>query len=637
MCGIVGIVDLSQSKSRVNIEILKKMSNVISHRGPDSEGQWISADNTCGQAFRRLSIIDLTDAGSQPIQTLDNRFSITFNGEIYNHKDIRKDLEKRGYQYRSNADTETILYGYQEYGTEILQKMIGMWGVAIWDNQEKRLFLTRDRVGIKPVYYYYQNNLFIYASEIKSILEHPDVRSEMNLDELPNYLNYGMSSQNESLFKNIKKLPAGHYLQLDIHGNVEIHRYWSPINKENQYTELKGVEIQERVMELLRDSIDIRMMSDVPFGVFLSGGIDSSLNVALMAEIMDRPIDTFTVGFKELEEFNELKYARQISKQFNTNHHEILIDSNDVMGIIHDLPWYEDEPNADPVCMPLYFLSKLTKESGTTVIQVGEGSDEQFVGYKWMMQGYNFYNTYWKYFKTLPKFLQHFIYYMAKPVGQISQQYLALDYLRRATQGDELNWSGVSIFSPSHLEVMLNQKYKELKDIPRIYGNSLHQQALKQNPNLDYLQRILYIELQQRLAEILLMRVDKIGMAHSLEARVPFLDHRILEFTMSIPEKEKVPNSEPKYILKKAVEGILPNDIIYRKKMGFAAPVDNWMKNQWYDYAKDRLNNSEFIRLGILNQNFVNGMLMRHKHGKKRYGSELYSLINLTLWYDRFF
>ena len=637
MCGIAGIVDLSQSKNRINYDILKKMSDIITHRGPDSEGQWVSLDNACGQAFRRLSIIDLSDAGSQPIQSPNKRFSITFNGEIYNHKTIRNDLEKKGYKYKSNADTETILYGYQEYGEEILHKMIGMWGVAIWDSHEQRLFLTRDRVGIKPIYYYFQDNLFVYASEIKSILEHPDVKKELNIDELPNYLNFGMSSQNESLFKNIKKLPAGHFLKLDINGNLEIKRYWSPIDKENQYTKLKGKQIQEKILELLRESIGIRMMSDVPFGVFLSGGIDSSLNVALMAEIMDRPIDTFTVGFKELEEFNELKYARQISKQFNTNHHEILIDSNDAMGIIHELPWYEDEPNADPVCMPLYFLSKLTKESGTTVIQVGEGSDEQFVGYKWMMQGYNFHRTYWKYFKSLPKFIQNIIYYSAKPIAQVSQQYLALDYLRRATMGDNLNWSGVSVFSPSHLEVMLNKSYKQLKDIPRNYGNDLHKQALDQNSKLDYLQRILYIELQQRLAEVLLMRVDKIGMAHSLEARVPFLDHRILEFTMSIPESERVPNSEPKYLLKKAVEGILPNDIIYRKKMGFAAPVDNWMQNEWYSFAKERLNNSEFIKLGILNKDFLNGMLMRHKQGKKRYGAEIYSLINLTLWYDRFF
>lgn len=638
MCGIAGIVDLSSNQNKLNHNLLKKMSDVIIHRGPDSEGQWVSEDNKCGLAFRRLAIIDLSANGAQPMHTPDGRYSIVFNGEIYNHSLIREELMRLGYKYHSGTDTETILFGYKEYGEEVLEKFVGMWGFAIWDNEKKELFASRDRIGVKPFYYYYKDGLFLFGSEIKSILEHPSVSRELNLDELPNYLNYGMSSKYESLFKNIKKLPSGHKLKLNSDGVIHIERYWSPLTENSNFITLSQTEIQTEVMRLLRQSVKDRMMSDVPFGVFLSGGIDSSVNVALMAELMDRPIDTYTVGFKELEDFNELGYARQISKLFKTNHHEVLIDQNDAFPILEDLAWHEDEPNADPVCIPLYFLSKLTRESGTTVIQVGEGSDEQFMGYKWMMQGYEFYNSYWKYYSSLPSAIKTATFHLAKPFFKMVNHNLALDYLRRASFGEEFNWSGVSIFSPSHLEDMLEPKYHKYKMNPAIYGNGLHKEAFGLRKNSDYLQRILFIELQQRLAEILLMRVDKIGMAHSLEARVPFLDHRLVEFTMTIPPNQKnYEKGTTKYILKKAVEDILPHDIIYRKKMGFAAPVDNWMRNYWYEYVKDVFTNSKFAKENILNKEYILTLLERHKLGKTNQGDKLYSLLNLHLWYGRFF
>lgn len=503
--------------------------------------------------------------------------------------------------------------------------------------KKKKLLLCRDRIGIKPLYYYYKNGLLVYGSEIKSILEHPDVVKEFNPDELPNYLNFGLSSGKESLFKNIKKLPPAHFLEIDYKGEVKITKYWTPFTDQQNH-DLSDQEIQTKTIDLLRGSIDSRMMSDVPFGVFLSGGIDSSLNVALMSELMDRPIDTYTVGFKELEKFNELKYARQISDQFHTNHNEILIDENDAFPILSEIAWHTDEPNADPVCIPLYFLSKLTRESGTTVIQVGEGSDEQYVGYKWMLQGYKFYNTYWKLFKSLPKLLQKSIYSLSSTLFKSQNQFLALDYLRRATNDEEFNWSGVSIFSPSHLKELFSDKISDKWLVPAEYGNSLHQNALSENHSAEYLQRILHIELKQRLAEILLMRVDKIGMAHSLEARVPFLDHRIVEFNMSLSDKQKVPDYKlSKYILKKAVEDILPHDIIYRKKMGFAAPVDNWFRGSWKKFAEERLLHSNFAKLGLFNNNFIQNYLNIHSSGKKNLGADIYSLVALSLWYDRYF
>lgn len=638
MCGIAGLFEYSINESTINEKLLKNMSDVITHRGPDSDGQWISEDKTCGFTFRRLAIIDLSPAGNQPMHTPDKRLTIVFNGEIYNHAEIRKELIQKGYKYKSQTDTETILYGYLEWGEGILDKMLGMWDFVIYDNLKKEIFGARDRIGVKPLYFSNKNGRFIFGSEIKSILQHPSIRKEMNLDELPNYLNFGLSSREESLFKGIKKIPAGHYFKLDLKGNFEIKRYWSPFKNESQYTNMNEKELQEETLSLLRKSVDARMMSDVPFGVFLSGGIDSSVNVALMAELMNRPVDTFTVGFKELEKYNELKYARKISEIFKTNHKEILIDSKDSLPILDKLAFHEDEPNADPVCIPLWFLSKLTRDSGTIVVQVGEGSDEQFAGYPWMIQHYNFHNSYWKAFKSLPKFARKAVHSSVKPLFSMMNQHLALDFVRRAAHDEEFYWSGVSIFSPTHLSLLFNDKLKSKIGIPAEYASKMHNDSLSMQPNADYFQRMLFLELSQRLAEILLMRVDKIGMAHSIEARVPFLDHRLVEFTMSIPPKMKMPDGKTtKYILKKAVESILPNDIIYRKKQGFAAPVSEWLANDWKTYSQDKILNSRLIKENILDKKYINNLLVQHYSAKKNNNTQIFSLLMLCVWYDVFF
>lgn len=635
MCGIAGIVEHSVNQSKISQSILKSMSDVIIHRGPDSEGQWISDNKKCGLTFRRLSIIDLSEAGNQPMISTDGKYTIVFNGEIYNHLELREQLIKKGYKYHSRTDTETILNGFIEWGPEILDKMIGMWSFAIWDNEKQELFASRDRIGIKPFYFYHQNGRFIFASEIKSILQHPAVLKEINFDELPNYLNFGMTSNKNSLFKNIHKLPSGNYLKLNKSGNIEIKRYWSPFPKNK--IDLNAQQIQKELISKLRLSIKDRMMSDVPFGVFLSGGIDSSLNVALMSELMDRPVDTFSVGFKQLEQYNELEYARKIAKLFKTNHHEILINDRDAFPILEDLVWYEDEPNADPVCIPLFFLSKLTRNSGTIVIQVGEGSDEQFCGYKWMIRDYFFYKSYWKYFKSNPKIIRKLIYHTSKPFFRFFHQPLALEYLRRASYDNEFYWSGVSVIPPIEQDWLSVNAFLKTH-IPEDYALRLHNEAKSLNSNADYFQRMQYLELQHRLAETLLMRVDKITMANSIEARVPFLDHRIVEFSMSTPESIKIPDKiNTKIILKKAVEGILPNEIIYRKKQGFAAPVNEWLGNQWYDYAENEILNSYFVKEKIFDKSYLKKLLNLHKSSKKNLGNQIYLLLMLALWQKRFF
>lgn len=636
MCGIVGIADHSLSPT-IQEEQLRIMSKEIQHRGPDSDGHWISSDHRCGLAFRRLSIIDLSKAGNQPMTTADGRFSIVFNGEIYNHAEIREELIKKGYKYSSKTDTETILYGYVEYGKKIVEKMNGMWAFAIWDNNEKTLFCSRDRIGIKPFYYTKFGNRFIFSSEIKAILKDNAINRELNLYELPNYLNYGLSSCWSTLYKNISKIPAGHNLTVNRDGNIFIERYWSPSKSFKSYTELSSNELQQELLRLLRRSIKDRMMSDVPFGVFLSGGVDSSLNVALMDELMDRPVDTFSVGFEDLEKYNELVYARQIAEKFKTNHHETIISERDSFDILEKLPIIEDEPNADPVCIPLYYLSKLTRSSGTTVIQVGEGSDEQFIGYPWMLREYKFHETYWKSYNALPKLFRRAIYETARPAMKLINQELALEYLRRGTFNEEQYWSGISIFSPTHLSGLFGKEYKYLVSKPYDYALSNILELRNDINNPDFLQTILFLELRQRLAEILLMRVDKITMAHSLEARVPFLDHRIVEFAMSISPQNKLPDGKTtKYLLKKAVESVLPHDIIYRPKQGFAAPVNEWLSNQWFAYAENKLMNSSLVKNGILNKKYINRLLLQHRGGKN-HGQHLFSLLMLSIWHENNF
>lgn len=637
MCGIAGLVDFNQNKS-TDYNLLKKMSDVIIHRGPDSEGAWISENNKCGLAFRRLAIIDLSQSGNQPMHTNDGRYHIVFNGEIYNHNQLRTEFESDGKVYNSKTDTETILYGYEKYGSNFLDKMLGMWAIALWDEHSQELFLARDRIGIKPLYYYYKDGIFIFASEIKSILCHPNVRKEPELQQIPIYLNYTMSSDSQSLFKNIHKLPAGNFLKLSSKGDVVIYNYWSPLRNFAGYTELNKKEIEEHTINLLRDSINARMMSDVPFGVFLSGGIDSSLNVALMSELMNRPVDTFTVGFKELQKYNELEYASKVSKLFKTNHHEILIDDNDALPVLDELAWHEDEPNGDPVCIPLYFLSKLTKQSGTTVIQVGEGSDEQFVGYDWMKREYNFHNSFWKLYNNLPDFMKKIKSSVAISLLKTQGRYDIGEYFRRAAANEELYWSGVSKISPLLQEDLFTKEHYHLSGNSWQFAKYMHKLVDDDYKDADYLQRMIFLEFQHRLAELLLMRVDKVTMAHSLEARVPFLDHRFVEFTMSIPPHLRLPDSGlTKSILKKAVEGILPNEIIYRKKQGFAAPVKEWLRTSWYDYSLETVVKSPMIRDGIFNPAIIRNLFKMHKDGSRDYKNELFLLLMLSVWYKKFF
>lgn len=638
MCGIAGIFEMQTQAGGVAEDTLLRMSSAIHHRGPDDEGIWISPNRRLGLAFRRLSIIDLSAAGHQPMTTADGRFTIVFNGEVYNHLEIRRELEQRGIQFRGRSDTESILYGFQEFGPQLLERLRGMWAIAIWDDHRQELFCARDRAGVKPFYFSLDKGRFLFASEIKAILQHPAVSAHMNERQAVNFLALSMSDRDDTLFKGIKKLRPGHCMTLDVDGHVNTRAWWTPFNSNTTLRrDIDAQEAQDEIMRLLRAAVADRMVSDVPFGVFLSGGIDSSTNVALMTELMTQPVDTFTVGYRELQQYNELKYARRVADLFKASYHEVLIGHEEALESLDAITLHEDEPNGDPVCIPLYHVSQLTRREGTTVIQVGEGSDEQFAGYEWMLRDVRFIEGPFKQFRLLPSFVRQMIYRGLRPLFNMRGQYLALDYLRRAAGNDHPYWGGGVDLTPSHLQQLLHRDKFDLLNAPSNLVNGIHADGLKQNPNADILQQILFYELSHRLPEMLLMRVDKMTMAHSLEARVPFLDHRLVEFSMSLPARLKAPdNRQAKILLKRAVEPILPHDIIHRKKQGFAAPIDEWMRGPLIPVVDKTLLNGSLMKTGLLDRKKIQAFAAAHRSGKIRAGKSLYALLKLALWHEKF-
>lgn len=635
MCGITGIYNFGGREDVISPEILIKMRDIMTHRGPDSGGIHVTSDRRVGMGFRRLSIIDLSPAGNQPMSNEDGSIWLTFNGEIYNHAKLRPVLQARGHSYRSHSDTETIIHAYEEYGMEgAVQKFEGMFGFALWDSRREKFFLVRDRIGVKPVYYTVKDGVLIYGSEIKAILQHPLVKRDIDPASLYHYLTFVTTPAPSTLFKDIHKLPGGTILEFDAAGRAAERTYWDAIVARPETPPTEGEAI-ETIRSLLRQSVEKRMISDVPFGVFLSGGIDSSTNVALMAQAMDRPVDTFTVGFKQDQAYNELEYARQVAKEFGTNHHEIMIDQEDLIDFLPGLIFHQDEPIADPVCVPLYYVSRLVRQNGTIVVQVGEGADELFCGYNSYMMFLNTYRKAWRYAEMFPVGLRKLGYNIAMPLMNLTGKGKFNDFLRRAADGEDLFWGGAIAFYELDKHRLLTDHYRQSLGNPTSYSVvRRYLDRIQGAKDADFLESMIYLELKLRLSELLLMRVDKITMATSIEARVPFLDHKLVEYAMTIPTALKVKNNTAKYILKKAVEGIIPHNIIYRKKQGFGAPINEWLFRSFGDVAEERVMNSGLRERGFLNYDEVHRLFAMHKSGQGNYSFQLWNLLNLSLWYD---
>ncbi len=637
MCGICGVWEYGAAEGSVEPSLLARMRDEMTHRGPDDAGELVFDNARGGFGFRRLSIIDLSAAGHQPMHGCDEQTWLVFNGEIYNHAELRADLEKRGHRYASRTDSETLLHLYEERGVDFVHDIEGDYAIALWDARRQQLVLVRDRIGVKPLYFYHHNGRFIFASEIKAILQHPAVTPEVDEESFYDYLTFLTTPAPRTLFRGIQKLPAGHFQILKRDGTIEMHRYWDAIAPAD--LPVAGeTEHRAEILRLLRDSIRKRMMSDVPFGVFLSGGVDSSANVALMSELMTRPVDTFTVGFSDAEYLNELDSARRISRQFGTNHHEVIISEKEMHDFLPGLVFHQDEPIADPVCVPLYYVSKLARDSGTIVVQVGEGSDEIFSGYENYVRHLRIYENFWRHAEKVPRGLRRAFSNVSRPVLEATgRKRAAIELIRRLGADEPLFWGGAVVYDESFKPRVLSREMRG-----RVNGLSSLQvveeyldDVERKWPNSDFLARMTYLELKLRLPELLLMRVDKITMATSVEARVPFLDHHLVEYALGLPRSLKVEGTSGKHILKRALEEILPHDLLYERKRGFGAPVREWFREGLGGWFDEHLMNSTMRRRNFLDYEFVGRMLAEHRSRKKDWGFHLWALLNLSLWYER--
>ncbi|MBF8267068.1 MAG: asparagine synthase (glutamine-hydrolyzing) [Dehalococcoidia bacterium] len=637
MCGICGVFNFAGTSSEVSAGLIKRMSDEIAHRGPDDEGLYLSADRRVGLGFRRLSIIDLA-GGHQPMPNEDETIWIVFNGEIYNHEELRRSLEAKGHVYKTRCDTESIIHLYEEKGVECVKDLRGMFAFAIWDSNRRRLFLARDRIGIKPLYYTIKNGSLVFGSEIKAVLQYPGVERDVDPVALYHYLTFISTPAPMTLFKGIRKLEPGFLMTVDEGGNVKQEQYWDATIASDVPTGQPDGFYVERLRELLSESIRLRMMSDVPFGVFLSGGLDSSTNVALMARLMEGPVSTFTVGYKGYEEQSELGYARQIAREFNTSHHEIIIDHRDMLDALPKIIHHQDEPSGESVCVPNYYLAKLARDSGVPVIQMGEGSDEIFCGYEHYRNMLYLYNR-WRRFDMLPGAIKKGAYSLTSPVldlmGTRWKRYK--EYVRRAAYGEELMWGGAGNFAFYEAEKgsLLTGDFRGSLGRMTSYNviGSHYRKIEQERPDFDVLQRLTYLDLKVRLADLMLMRVDKMTMAHSVEARVPYLDHKLVEFAISLPSHLKLRGTQLKYILRQATQGVVPENIIQREKMGFWVPIKEWFMGECREYATATILDSGLKERGFFNTDFIESMMKDHTSGRADHMYQLWPLFNLALWH----
>lgn len=645
MCGICGIWEYGASEGRVDLSLVETMRDEMRHRGPNDEGSLLVDQGRGGLGFRRLSIIDLSPAGNQPMHGCTDRVWLVFNGEIYNHARLREGLEQRGHVYTSHTDSETILHLYEERGLDFVNELEGDYAIALWDAEREQLVVARDRVGVKPLYFSHQDGRFIFASEIKAILRHPAVTPELDEESLYHYLTFLTTPAPRTLFRDIQKLPAGHLLVVKRDGATITKQYWDALPPQTPLDNLPGdigarseAEHEEEILRLLRDSIRKRMMSDVPFGVFLSGGVDSSANVALMSELMSQPVRTYTVGFEDSEELNELDAARAVARRFGADHHEVIIGQQDMQEFLPDLVFHQDEPLADPVCVPLYYVSKLARETGTIVVQVGEGADEIFAGYDWFRKYLAINERFWRHAEKLPASLRHSLTSMAKPLleGSFSKR-TAIELVRRLGAGESLFWGGAIVFDEDFKRRVLSSEMRARADGLSSYDAvRKHLEHIAQaRPDSDFAARMTYLELKLRLPELLLMRVDKMTMATSVEARVPFLDHQLVEYAMRVPVDLKIKGASGKHILKRALEKVLPSDLLHRPKRGFGAPIREWFRGASGEMLGGLIMNSSIRERKLFDYQFVARLIDEHQRGARDWSFHLWALLNVSLWYDR--
>lgn len=618
------------------------MRDTLVHRGPDGAADYISPDKKVGLSQRRLAIIDLSRGAACPMTNENGKVWITYNGEIYNFKILREELIKRGHRLKTKGDTEVILHGYEEWGCEIVEKLNGMFAFVIWDETEKILFAARDHMGIKPFYYAFQNGVFYFGSEIKAILAHPEFKKDLDERGVSSYLTFSATPAPQTLFKDVAKLPAAHYLVIEKDGSVRQKEYWNPaFAKKESLNESSYV---KEVRVLLEDSIRGQMVSDVPFGCFLSGGIDSSLNATLMSRVLGKPVETFSVGYKNLAEKNEFEYSRLVAKSLGAKNHEILLDESHLREFLPQYARFADDPNGDQVCFPLFWLAKLTHDAGVTVIQIGEGSDEIFSGYDTYVKALKLSKA-WNQFKKMPNFLKTFLYGLGE-LGPLTHARFDFgkEYAQRLKMNREPFWGLAIAFGDHAKENLLTGEFKaRLNESSYTFVQNYYEDLRKIDGQADQLEKMTYIEIKNRLPEFLLARADKMTMAHSIEGRVPFLDKRLVELAFNMPAHIKIKGNEPKHILKKVAEEIIPKsiqkEIIWRKKQGFSNPISEWLKpeNPVSRELTNTVLNSKIRERGFLNYDYVKKIVHAHQQQDAENNFRIWNLITLSLWYDHWF
>src|SRR5262245_30360961 len=628
MCGIAGLVSADRLHPDERAR-LTAMRDVLAHRGPDDAG--IFMDDRAGLAHRRLSIVDLA-AGHQPLANEDESIWIVFNGEIYNHAAIRPALEADGHRYRTRSDTETIVHAYEQWGDGCVERLRGMFAFAIWDTRRRRLLLARDRMGIKPLYWAIAGNRLLFGSEIKAILESGLVQPEPNERCIPELLSTRYVSGSETLFKGIHRLLPGHTLVFE-NGRATTRQWWDvPVDlRRSEIERLPDAEAVAEFRTKLEDAVRTRLMADVPLGMFLSGGLDSSAIAALMAGMIDRPLQTFSVAFKQ-RAFSELDYARQVSTAIRADAHEIVIDEHDFFGALPRLVWHEDEPIAHPSSVPLYFVSTLASRH-VKVVLTGEGSDELLAGYgKYPRALINWRAG--KYWSLAPEPLRQFVSGTLIPrlPGRVAR-YARRSFLAMPRTPEAMFFDNFAAIGLARQTSLLNPGFADLAT-PDAYSSSRAYFDLP-NGRSTTLDRLLYTDLKTYLVE-LLMKQDQMSMAASIESRVPFLDHHLVEFAAALPPRMKLRGLSTKWILREAVKSILPREILTRKKMGFPVPFAHWMRGAGAAIARDVLLDSRARQRGVTEPAAVSALIDGHANGTLDGGDALWSLLNLELWYRTF-
>ena len=627
MCGIAGFFCFEGKAPENSLEILRRMSEVQAHRGPDDSGEYLSAN--AGFSFRRLSVIDLK-SGHQPMFSPSQNAIIVFNGEIYNFKELRRELMGLGALFQTNSDTEVILAGYEVWGENIVDRLRGMFAFVIYDIRKNELFLARDHIGIKPLYFSIHSQYFVFASEIKAILQFPSITARVRTDVLPKYLCFLWVPAPDTLFENIYILEPGNIMIVNKEG-VTKRRYWNPdlAAQDDSMTERQWIEMVDS--ELHRVTKE-QMISDVPLGAFLSGGVDSSTIISYMNQATELPITTYTTGFSK-EDLSQdviqsdLEYARLASKHLNVNYNELIL-TVDTANLLPRLVWHMDEPVADPAAITTYLICKAAKEQCTVMLS-GVGGDEIFGGY--------------------PRYLANLIAEMYQHVPKLIRKYLIESWMKRVPAGSSLFFRNAQKFLKSsdlpfierYFGYLTHYSQSELRQLLKMDYNWSdiflnHRHILKENQSRDNIKSMMNLDLKTFLPNLNLMYTDKMSSAASVEVRVPFLDHRLVEIVARIPSRFKIKNTTRKYILKKTVETKLPFEVVWRKKAGFGAPVGAWLKGQAKEMMLDLLSQDTIKRRGYFNYSYVSALIDNHLKGREYNGFQLWQLMTLELWHQAF-